>query len=53
MILPRSVCVCVCVRVPVGGGFPVRRGTPSVLGPELCVHCGVEVLRPEVADHSG
>ena len=56
-----SVCVCVCVcarahacvRVPVGVGFPVGRGNPSVLGTELCVQWGVEVLRPKVADHSG
>ena len=55
--------MCVCVRahvrvgvwvcVPVGVGFPVGWGTPSVLGTELCVHWGVEVLRPKVADHSG
>ena len=53
------VCVCVCVRararahVPVGVGVPVGRGNPSVLGTELCVQWGVEVLRPKVADHSG
>ena len=56
-----SVCVCVCVcarahacvRVPVGVGFPVGRGNPSVLGTELCVQWGVEVLRSKAADYSG
>ena len=53
--------MCVCVRahvrvgvwvcVPVGVGFPVGWGTPSVLVTEMGVHWGVEVLRPLVADH--
>ena len=50
-MLPSDTCLCVCVRACVC--FPVRRGTLSVLDTELCVHWGVEVLRPKVADHSG